>query len=50
MGEMRNVYKIFVGKPQGRKSLARSDRRCKENIKIDLKETGYKFVDWIRLA
>jgi hypothetical protein len=38
--EMRNAYKILVGKPEGKRPLRRPRRRWKDNIKMDLKEVG----------
>jgi hypothetical protein len=38
MGEKRNVYRILVGKPEGRRPLGRPRRRWADNIKIDLRE------------
>jgi hypothetical protein len=46
MGEMRNVYKILGGKPEGKRPLR---HRGKDNIKMDLKRTGCKDGDWIHL-
>jgi hypothetical protein len=45
MGEKRNVYKLLVGKPEGKRSLGRPRRRCMDNIKIDLLEIGLSVVD-----
>jgi hypothetical protein len=39
-GEMRNAYKIFVGKPDGKIPLGRHRRRWEDNIKMDLREIG----------
>jgi hypothetical protein len=50
MGEMRNAYRISVGKPEGQRPLGRPRRRWVGNIKIDLRETGWDGVDWIDLA
>jgi len=50
MGEMRSVYKILVGKPEGKRPLGRPRRRWEDNIKIDLQEVGCGVVDWIELA
>jgi hypothetical protein len=50
MGEKRNVYRLFVGKPEGKRSLGRTRRRWIDNIKIDLLEIGLSVVDWIGLA
>jgi hypothetical protein len=47
MGEKRNVYRLLVGKPEGRRPLGRPRRRWIDNIKIDLLETGLSIVDWI---
>jgi hypothetical protein len=40
IGEKRNVYKLLVGKPEGRRPLGRPRCRCIDNIKIDLLEIG----------
>jgi hypothetical protein len=45
MGEIRNAYKILVGKPKGKRLLGRHRHRWKDNIKIDLREI--RFGDWI---
>jgi hypothetical protein len=50
MRAKRNAYRILVGKPEGRRPLGRPRRRCVDNIKIDLRETGWDGVDWINLA
>jgi hypothetical protein len=50
MGEKRNVYRLLVGKPEGRRPLGRPRRRWMDNIKKDLLETGVNVVDWIGLA
>jgi hypothetical protein len=50
MGEKRNVYRLLVGKPEGRIPLGRPRRRWIDNIKMDLLETGLSVVDWIGLA
>jgi hypothetical protein len=49
-GERRNVYRILVGNPEGRRSLGRPRRRWVDNIKMDLKEVGWDGRDWIDLA
>jgi hypothetical protein len=36
MGEMRNMYKILVRKPEGKRPLGRTRRRWKDNIKMEL--------------
>jgi hypothetical protein len=50
MGEMRNVYRILVGNPEGKRPLGRPRRRWVDNIKMDLGEIGWDGVDWIELA
>jgi hypothetical protein len=50
MGEKRNVHKLLVGKPEGKRPLGRPKRRWMDNIKMDLIETGLNVVDWIALA
>jgi hypothetical protein len=50
MGEMRNAYRLLVGKPEGKRPLGRP--RCKwvDNIRMDLGEVGWSDVDWTGLA
>jgi hypothetical protein len=50
MGEERKVYKVLVGKPEGRRPLERPRRRWEDGIRMDLREIGFGVVDWIRLA
>jgi hypothetical protein len=50
MGEMRNAYRIFVGKPKGKRPRGRHGRRWENNIRIGLREIGWKGVDWIHLV
>jgi hypothetical protein len=50
MGEERNVYRLLVGKPEGKRPLGRPRRRWIDNIKTDLLEIGLNLVDWIGLA
>jgi hypothetical protein len=50
MGEMRNAYRILVGKPEGKTPPGRPRRRWVDNIKIDLREIGLDGVDWIDLV
>jgi hypothetical protein len=50
MGEKKNVYRLLVEKPEGKRPLGRPRRRWIDNIKIDLLETGLSVVDWIGLA
>jgi hypothetical protein len=50
MGEKRNVHRLLVGKPEGKKPLGRPRRRWIDNIKMGLLEIGVSVVDWIGLA
>jgi hypothetical protein len=45
MLEMRNAYRIFVGKPEGKRLFGRHKRKWVDNIRIDLWEMGWEFVD-----
>jgi hypothetical protein len=50
IGEKRNVYRLLVGKPEGKRPLGRPRDRWMDNIKMDLLEIGLNVVDWIGLA
>jgi predicted small integral membrane protein len=50
MREKRNVYRLLVGKPEGKKPLGRPRRRWIDNIMMDLLEKGLIVMDWIGLA
>jgi hypothetical protein len=50
MGEKRNVYRLFVGKPEEKRPLGRPRRRWMDNIKMDILEIVVNAVDWIGLA
>jgi hypothetical protein len=50
MGEKRNVYRLLVGKPEGKRPLGRPRRRWMDNIKMGLVEIGVSVVHWIGLA
>jgi hypothetical protein len=50
MGEVRGAYNILVGGHEGRRPLGRPRRRWEDNIKMNLRETGFGDVDWIHLA
>jgi hypothetical protein len=50
MGEERNVDRLLVGKPEGKRPLERPRRRWIDNIKMDFLEIGVSVVDWIVLA
>ena len=47
MGEMRGVYKVWVAKPEEKRSLERTRRRWEDNIKIDLQAVGCGVMYWI---
>ena len=49
MGEERGVYRVLVGKPEGRRPLG-TRRRWVDNIRTDLQEVGCGYMDWIGLA
>jgi hypothetical protein len=49
MGEERKMYKVLVGKPEGKRLLGRPRRRWEDGIRMDLREIGLGGVDWIRL-
>ena len=51
MGEEKGVYRVLVGKPEGRRRpLGRPRRRWVDNIRMDLQEVGCGYMDWIGLA
>ena len=49
MVEKRVVYRVFVGKPEGKRKLGRPRRRWEDNIKMDLQEVGGG-MDWTELV
>jgi hypothetical protein len=49
-GEMRNAFRIFVGKPEGKRRLGSPSRRYEDNIRMDLREIGLEVTDWMHLA
>jgi hypothetical protein len=49
-GEKKNVYRLLVGKAEGKRPLGRPRCRCLANINMDLLEIGLNVVDWIGLA
>jgi hypothetical protein len=49
-GEKKNVYRLLVGKPEGKRPLGRPRRGWIDNIKMDLFEIGLSVVDWIGLG
>jgi len=50
MGEERCVYRVLVGKPEGKRPLGRPRRRWVDNIRMDFQEVGCGYMDWIGLA
>jgi len=50
MGEERGVYRVLVGKPEGKRQLGRLRRRWVDNIRMDLHEVGFGYMDWIGLT
>ena len=50
MVEEKGVYRVLVGKPEGKRPLGRPRRRWVDNIKMGLQEVGCGCVDWIGLA
>ena len=50
MGQRRGVYRVLVGKPEGKRPLGRPRHKWEDNIKVDLEEVGCGGMDWIELA
>jgi hypothetical protein len=50
IGKERKLYKVLVGKPEGKRPLGRPRRRWEDGVGMDLREIGFGGVDWIRLA
>ena len=50
MGERRGVYRVLVGKPEGKRQLGRPRHISEDNIKMDIKEVECGGMDWIKLA
>ena len=50
MGERRGVYRVLVGKPEGKRLLWRPRCRWEDNIKMDIQEVGRSCGDWMELA
>jgi hypothetical protein len=48
--EKRNVYRILVGEPEGKRPLGRPRSRWVDNTKVDLREIGWDVMDWIDLV
>jgi len=50
MGERRDVYRVMVGKPEGKRPLGRPRHRWEDNIKMDLQAVGCEGMGWMELA
>jgi len=50
MSEERGLYRVLVGKPEGRRPLGRPRYRWVDNIRMDLQEVGCGYMDWIGMA
>jgi hypothetical protein len=50
LGKGRSVYRVLVGKPEGKRPLGRPRRRWEDNIKAHLQDIGCDDMDWIELA
>ena len=50
VGEDREVYRVLVGKPEGRRPLGRPRRRWLDSIRMDLQDVGCGYMEWIGLA
>jgi hypothetical protein len=50
IGERRDVHRVLVGKPEGKRPLGRPRHRWEDNIKMGLQEVGCGGADWIELA
>jgi hypothetical protein len=48
--EKRNAYRLWVGKPEGKRQLGRPRRKWVDNIRMDLLKLGWSDVDWIGLV
>jgi hypothetical protein len=50
MGKRRGVYRVLIGKPEGKRPLGGPRYRWEDNIKTDLQEVGCWGMDWIKLV
>jgi hypothetical protein len=46
----RNMYKVLMGKPEGKRPLGRPRRRLEDGIRMDLRDIGWGSVEWTQLA
>jgi hypothetical protein len=49
-GKNRNAYRVLMGKLEGKRPLGSPKHRWEDNIKMDFRETGWDWMDWIHLA
>jgi hypothetical protein len=49
-GERRGIYRVLVGKPEGKRLLGKPRLRWEDDIKMDFQKVGYGGMDWIDLA
>jgi hypothetical protein len=50
MGKKKGIYRVLVGKPEGKRPLGRHWHRWEDNIKMDLQVVEFRDMDWIELA
>jgi hypothetical protein len=50
MGEEKNVYTVLMGKPEEKRVLGRPRRRWEDGMRIDLRKTVWRSIEWIQLA
>jgi hypothetical protein len=50
MGEERKVYKVLVGKPEGKRPLGRPRHSWEDGIGMDIGEIGWGSLEWIQLV
>ena len=50
MGQGKGVYRVLVGKPEGKRPMGRPRRRWEDDIKMDLQDVGGSYEDWMELA
>jgi hypothetical protein len=50
MGEGRGVYRVLVGRPEGKRPLGRPRHRWEDNIKVGLRDIGIDGANWIRMT
>ena len=50
MGESRDVYRLLVGNPEGKRPVERPRRKWENNIKMVVQEEAFRFMDWINMA